>query len=109
MKDARKRGSHSLTAYNGHKHEIAPICSVECTKREISPCAMEVNVKQVAFTELSRTTLTKDPICAMSVTGDGRMIVVGDSKGYVQLLSVDLHTGEVNVVVLPAITCIRWL
>ena len=100
MKDARKRGQPFFNCLQwSQTRNCTYLYGVECTKRGESVLVQwRVNVKQVAFTELSRTTLTKDPICAMSVTGDGRMIVVGDSKGYVQLLSVDLHTGEVNVI-----------
>merc|ERR1712072_511480 len=57
----------------------------------------KVKIKQVAFKEISRTKLTKDPICSLSVSGNGKLIVVGDSKGFVQLLNVNLVTSDVEI------------
>jgi WD40 repeat protein len=99
MKDARKRGQPFFNCLQwSQTKNCTYLYGVECTKRGPSTLVQwKVNIKQVAFKEISRTKLTKDPICSLSVSGNGKLIVVGDSKGFVQLLNVNLVTSDVEI------------
>ncbi len=99
MKDARKRGQPFFNCLQwSQTQNCVFLYGVECTKRGASTLVQwKVNVKQVAFQEISRTELTKDPICSLSVSANGKLVVVGDSKGFVQLLSVNLHTYDITI------------